>query len=135
MLLQCLSNKRASRSASNQKRSTHLSFMATASLSTRPADGKDPGAVDNRLSLDPNDPRWKNKLSEWEDGERYPINIGGVKLEMEQMSPGEFEIVGGEAEEETDEEESAADEEPEPKTKSYGNWKMNRAVRGMMDEG
>lgn len=105
--------------------------MATAALQSRSPDAPDPGAVDNRLSLDPNDPRWKKTLAGWEDGERYPIVIGGIKLEMDQMSPGEFEIVGGEAEEETEEE----DEAPEPKKKSYApSGKMNKAVRGMMDE-
>lgn len=105
--------------------------MATASLESRSAEGVDPGAVDNRLSLDPNDPRWKKTLASWEDGERYPITIGGIKLEMDQISPGEFEIVGGEAEEETEEDEEA----PAPKKKSYApSGKMNKAVRGMMDE-
>lgn len=105
--------------------------MATASLESRAADGVDPGAVDNRLSLDPNDPRWKKTLAKWEDGERYPIVIGGISLEMDQLSPGEFEIVGGEAEEDVEDED---EEEPAPaKSKGYGG-KVNRAVRSMMDE-
>jgi hypothetical protein len=104
--------------------------MAIANLQTRSAEGTDPGAVDNRLSLDPNDRRWKKMLAKWEDGGRYHVTIGGISLEMDQLSPGEFEIVGGEAEEEVE----GDDEEAAPaKPKSYGG-KMNKAVRGMMDE-
>jgi hypothetical protein len=106
--------------------------MATLLPESRPVGAPDPGAVDNRLSLDPNDPRWKKKLAGWEDGGRYPITIGGIALEMDQISPGEFEIVGGETE--TPGEESTPTEESEPTGGMMGT--PNRAVRGMMaDQG
>lgn len=99
-----------------------------ATIDQRAVGAPDPGAVDNRLSLDPNDPRWKKMLAKWEDGGRYPIKIGSWSGEIDQLSPGEFEIVVGE--QEATDADIEAEEEAEPAPK------VNRAVRSMMsDEG
>jgi hypothetical protein len=45
---------------------------------------REPGAVENRLSLDPTDGRWPD-LAGWTDGQKY---TGAITLE--QISPGEF---------------------------------------------
>jgi len=50
----------------------------------------EPGAYDNRLSLDPHDERWPFVL-QWEDGEEYTLSI-----RVRQISPGEFEVLGAE---------------------------------------
>lgn len=55
---------------------------------------EDPGSVDSRLSLDPNDERWSDSIADWEDGAEYSIT-----LRVRQMSPGEYEILEAEAEE------------------------------------
>jgi len=47
----------------------------------------EPGAVSNRLSLDPNDTRWSDTLGKWDDGQTYTVTVT-----MRQMSPGEFEV-------------------------------------------
>ena len=96
--------------------------MAT-SLDSRGAEGTDPGAVDNRLSLDPNDPNWKKTIANWEDGEEYQLTVT-----VTQLSPGEFEVTGVTSESESPEEESDTEEEAEPMMKG----KPNKAVRGMM---
>jgi len=49
----------------------------------------EPGAEDNRLSLNPSDEQWSETLNAWEDGQCYK-----VELEIEQMSPGEFREIG-----------------------------------------
>lgn len=52
------------------------------------------GELDNRLSLNPNDDRWKSTLGAWKDGEKYTVT-----LSIQQVSPGEFEVVSLEAQE------------------------------------
>lgn len=87
------------------------------------ANDTDPGAVDNRLSLDPGDPRWAKTIAAWADGEDYSVTIG-----LRQISPGEFEITsfGGRkvAAEPTEEEAPAP-----PTARRYGN--VNPAVMAM----
>lgn len=51
---------------------------------------EEPGAQDNRLSLDPNDPTFEFAAN-WEDGKEYNVN-----LRVRQISPGEFEPISGE---------------------------------------
>jgi len=48
---------------------------------------QDPGTIDNRLSLDPSDDRWKGYVDEWEDGKSY-----SVTMKVTQISPGEFSV-------------------------------------------
>lgn len=74
--------------------------------------GEEAGALDNRLSLNPNDPMWKDKVGEWEDGQEY-----NVTLKVRQISPGEFEVVGmegGDAAEEAAEPADTVEGEEDP---------------------
>lgn len=88
-------------------------------------DENEAGAQDNLLSVNPNDPEWKDELATWKDDTEYPIPTGT----MRQISPGEFAIVKAkfkaapveEAEAETPAEdagggvdEGAAEQPPEP---------------------
>jgi len=93
------------------------------SLESRTADGVDPGAVDNRLSLDPGNAQWSEQISDWVDGNTYTITAKVV-----QISPGEFEVTSIEAED--SEEETESEDESEPMMAG----KPNKAVRGMMSE-
>lgn len=101
----------------------------TPSLESRIGNPQDPGAVDNRLSLDPNDPNWKNILADWEDGGEYK-----VRITITQISPGEFEVTGltaKPASREMEDEDEGEDEEenyPEPREQP----KVRKAVREMM---
>ena len=77
--------------------------------------GDEAGAEDNRISVNPNDPQWKDDIGSWKDGSEYPIPTGTMK----QISPGEFAIVkasfkAAPVEEETPTEEAAPTEEAEP---------------------
>lgn len=67
------------------------------------------GATDNRLSLDPNDPRWKEAMDKWEDGGDYWLERVGVH----QVSPGEFTVTDAKVGE-TGTEEEGQQETPEP---------------------
>lgn len=49
----------------------------------------EPGAVENRLSINPAD---FPEIEDWEDGQSYEIKIGGTKTRMTQISTGEFEV-------------------------------------------
>jgi len=77
--------------------------------------GDEGGAEDNRLSLNPNDPKWKDMVAAWEDGQEYDVS-GRIR----QISPGEYEVVtmkaaeGAQADEETPAEDATAGEEAEP---------------------
>lgn len=87
--------------------------------------GNDPGELENRLSLSPNDPKWKDTLSKWADDEEYTVT-----LTIRQVAPGEFEVMDLKAqgapstEEETPTEEAAPAEEPDMPTR-------NPAIRRM----
>jgi len=88
---------------------------------------EDPGEVDNRLSLNPED---FPVTEDWEDGESYPLTALGKGVTLRQISPGEFEVVplpGG-----TPPEEAEAEEEAPPKRKRGGY--SNPAVEGLMNE-
>jgi len=90
--------------------------------------GDEPGQEDNRLSLDPNDPRWKKLLDEWNDGETYSVNV-----QIEQISPGEFRVTalkegGGSEESETPPEKDTAEESSESAMQS-----KNPAVQSMLE--
>lgn len=71
------------------------------------ADAEEPGALDNRLSLDPNDDRWSSTVSEWKDDGEYTVT-----LNVRQVSAGEYEVVDMESAEAVEEPE----EEEEPET-------------------
>ena len=73
---------------------------------------REPGAVENRLSLDPSDSRWP-ELAGWNDGDTY----SGM-ITIEQVSPGEFQVTAFKAKKpamgaEEDGEPSATDESTE----------------------
>lgn len=93
----------------------------------------EPGALDNRLSLDPNDPRWGEKISEWENGQEYTIQI-----RVRQVSPGEFEVVGmkgsgavnyaGQAAMDEEEEIETEEEAPMSQEAEAANPRVNRGI-------
>jgi hypothetical protein len=67
--------------------STAAKPLAQVSTPTGMASGE-PGASDNRLSLDPNDEAF-GFTKDWEDGNNYRLTV-----EVTQVSPGEFEVTG-----------------------------------------
>jgi hypothetical protein len=79
----------------------------------------EPGAVSNRASYDPNDSRWSDTVSKWDDGQTYDVT-----MRLRQMSPGEAEITAiKSAATPTDDDESAetddsADAAPAPAASS-----------------
>jgi hypothetical protein len=82
------------------------------------AGADEPGAVSNRLSLDPNDSRWSDTLGKWDDGETYTVTVT-----MRQMSPGEFEVTALKSaatptDDESAETDDAADAAPAPAASS-----------------
>lgn len=90
---------------------------------------EDPGAVDNRLSLDPSDERWSDALENWEDGEEYEL----TNVRIRQIGAGEFEIVSLEISESGEEPEDIEDQEPEQgiKAPKTAEAKKDKAVRGV----
>ena len=98
-------------------------------LESRPADNSDPGAVDNRLSLDPNNPDWADAIADWEDGSEYTLTV-----KVTQISPGEFEVSEVTPEAESESEDAEPEEEEEPMMKGKAGGKVNKAVRNMMRE-
>jgi len=79
------------------------------------------GALDNVLTLNPNDPRFEPTVKNWKDDGVYQITGGRIR----QVSPGQFEVIDlkfGENEEMPAEDEAAqrADEKTPPKG-SYNN--------------
>lgn len=88
------------------------------------------GATDNQLQLDPNDPRWKSAVGNWEDGKTYEFS----SLKVRQISPGVFEVtdaVPGAESEGTQEDTTDASESAEPSEPSDSGY-QNPAVAGMM---
>ena len=69
---------------------------------------EEPGAQDNLLSLDPNDPKFEF-AADWQDGEEYNIK----NLRVRQISPGQFEPVSGEAGEPVNDAESTDEDTAE----------------------
>lgn len=47
------------------------------------------GALDNVLTLNPNDPRFEPALKNWKDDQEYQITGGRIR----QVSPGQFEVI------------------------------------------
>lgn len=85
-------------------------------------DSQEPGAVDNRLTLNPSD---FPQISKWKDGQTYSLDdLGDVTLT--QISPGEFEVFATFEEEEPESE----DVETPKKKDSY----KNPAVASMAEE-
>lgn len=88
----------------------------------------EPGAVDNRLTVDINNEMFDGLgMDEWQNGETYTIPAG----EMRQVAPGEFEIISVE---------KSAEAEPEPESEGPDDvgamdekaMPKNPAVRKMM---
>lgn len=94
--------------------------------------GGEPGAVENRLSLNPSDDKWP-EVANWEDGETYIF----TNVKVRQISAGEFEVLeatpGGEQEENPGADESGVAEEAEAPSGGVGNEGQypNPAVRRM----
>jgi hypothetical protein len=82
----------------------------------------EPGAVDNRLSLDPNNPSWSDAIANWEDGKEY-----SVEVRLRQMSPGEFEVLEFTAD--SGEEEPSGTESEELSKGATGGGGSNPAVK------
>jgi len=106
-----------------------MPISRSTALESRPADNSDPGAVDNRLSLDPNNVDWADEIADWEDGSEYTLTI-----KVTQISPGEFEVNEVTPEAESESEDTAPEEEEEPMMKGKTGGKVNKAVRNMMSE-
>jgi hypothetical protein len=107
-------------------------MATTLSPDPRVADGTDPGAEDNRLSLDPNNPDWKDAIADWEDGEEYTLTV-----KARQISPGEFAVIEVTPETESSDEESDTEEEAEPmpmKRRGMMGGRVSKPVRDMMAE-
>lgn len=66
------------------------------------------GAQDNRMSLDPSNPQWKDTVGSWEDGKTYTMTVT-----LRQISPGEFEVLKAQAENESPAEDSTESGEEE----------------------
>jgi hypothetical protein len=81
--------------------------------------GTEAGAVSNRLSLDPSEfPDTQN----WEDGKEYTLTV-----KVNQISPGEFEVIEATADE------SPAEEAEEPAPMPMKGKSKNPAVAGLME--
>lgn len=88
--------------------------------------GDEPGAVENRLSLDPNDERWP-AIADWEDGKEYTF----TNVKVRQISAGEFEVTAAKAGASSDAApdqaaaddggEAAAESAPPPRKGKYSN--------------
>lgn len=94
----------------------------------------EPGAVDNLLTIDPSDDRWKETIEKWEDGATYPIKGGSIR----QIAPGKFEILaldlGGEAETGSDGEGGMINEPQGANAEAKGKGEYSPAVASMMEE-
>jgi hypothetical protein len=104
-----------------------MPISRSTALESSPADNSDPGAVDNRLSLDPNNVDWADAIADWEDGSEYTLTV-----KVTQISPGEFEV--NEVTPKAEEEDDATEEQEEPMMKGKTSGKVNKAVRNMMRE-
>lgn len=86
----------------------------------QPEMGDEAGAVDNRLTLNPNDPLWADTIKDWKDGERYGLaELGNVDLL--QISPGEFEVVKSDEPQGAAETNDAAAADAGASAPAYGN--------------
>lgn len=101
--------------------------ITSKSLESRTGSEVDPGAIDNRLSVNPNDPNWKDEIAGLEDGEECELRIPARVI-----SPGEFAVLGLSVESKVAEEEE--DEEAEPPMAKNGKSGVSKAVQSMMAE-
>lgn len=85
------------------------------------------GAIENRLSLNPNDPQ-NSAVKDWQDGQRY--NVSG---EVEQISPGEFKVLSITGERSAESPPVPPEEEEMPPS-SGGDRYPNPAVSRLMGE-
>jgi hypothetical protein len=78
------------------------------------------GALDNVLTLNPNDPRWPAVL-EWKDDATYTF----TNVKVRQVSPGQFEVVSAEVGEDkempAEDEAAQRAEDKAPPKGSYSN--------------
>jgi hypothetical protein len=105
-----------------------MAYQPDGGAGSQPEAGDEPGAVDNRLSLNPNDELWADKIKDWEDGEKYPLSALG-NVQLLQISPGEFEIVKGD-EAEPAEESAPAAETTEAAPAAYDNPAIAKMMAG-----
>lgn len=98
------------------------------------ATADDPGAYDNRMSLNPNDPKYKSTLAEWEDNQTYTFE----RVTVRQISPGEFQVISATPGEPASPSEGQAATETEPPAdegaeEAGGGEGENPAMRKMME--
>lgn len=94
-----------------------------------PETSDEAGAVDNRLSLNPNEEPWASKIKNWKDGERYKLSDLG-NADILQISPGEFEVVKGEDSEVAGAKEPTGDDAATEKPASYDNPAIAKMMAG-----
>ncbi len=87
------------------------------------------GQLENRLSLNPGDKRWASTIDGWDDGKKYT-----VKAVVQQVSPGELEVLSIEEMPQADDESAETDEAPaDDESESPDTQPENKAVAGLMD--
>ena len=91
-----------------------------------PETADEPGAVDNRISINVNDVIFNPEVKDWKDGERYKLSDLG-NVELMQIAPGEFEIVKSDEAEPTEEVSPAAETEEKP---GYDNPAIAKMMAG-----
>lgn len=84
----------------------------------------EPGGQDNRLSLDPSNPKWSDTVGAWKDGKKYTL-----KVEVRQISPGEFEVTDAKATDESEPDDSDTEESAEES--SNDGYTGNPALRDL----
>jgi hypothetical protein len=84
------------------------------------------GSQDNRLSLNPTDDRWPF-VGSWEDGKNYTVT-----LKINQVSPGEFEVLSAESEGSAEPGDTATEDKTEGAMPTRSGY-SNPAVAGMME--
>lgn len=103
------------------------------SIGDRPGGGtaQEPGEVENRLSLNPNDPDFVDTIGDWEDGNEYTLS----NVKVRQISPGEFEVLSmdsGTPSDDAESSEASPDAENPSEDQSEMGMSDNPAVRRMM---
>jgi hypothetical protein len=93
---------------------------------------EEPGAEDNRLTIDPSDPRWAKTIADWKDGASYTLS----SVKVQQMAPGDFRIVGFQVSQEPESPEEAAEADggaANDQSNSSAGY-PNPAVQRLMDD-
>lgn len=102
------------------------------SIGDRPGGGtaQEPGEVENRLSLNPNDPDFVDTIGDWEDGNEYTLS----NVKVRQISPGEFEVLSVDSGSASSAEDAEASPDAENAMEDQSEMGMsdNPAVRRMM---